>query len=813
MITLWQDLRFGVRMLLRSPGFTIVAVAALALGIGANSAIFSVISSVLLKPLPYRDPARLVRVYENNPSERFSNFPTSPADFLDYRERSRAFQDFAAYARQDQQYGGEHPERLIGVRVSHGFFRLLGAKPALGRDFTREEETSGGPTVTAIISHNLWRRLLGGDPHVIGRTIRLTDSPMTIVGVMPAGFEQLGGGYRLADGRGVDIWLPFDLLGAPKAVARQRGFHVCNTIARLRPGVTIEAAEAEMNGIARGLEATYPEDKGWQIRLAPLQEDLTGKARPVLLVLAGAVGFVLLIACVNVANLLLARATSREREMALRAALGAARMRLIRQMLTESIVLAVLGGALGLAIAGWGVRVLIQLAPQLPRLETAGVDASVLVFTTVCALLTGLLFGLAPALDSSDTDLSEALKQGAHAASSGHRHNRLRGVFVIAEVALAFVLLTGAGLLLRSFAAIIRVERGFDTRHVITMSSSLSFPKLVGARRYAAFYGRFLENVALLPGVTAAGSSSNLPWSGANDNASFGIEGRPRDPGQHAHYQYVSPDYLRAIGVPLVAGRWLTTADHFDAPRVAVITRTVALRYWPTGEASLGQRIYMGDANTPGKPMTIVGVAGDVKDSPTDAEAQPGLYLPFLQDPTFYNFVAVRAAGDPAVLIAAVRKVAEQMGNDLSIQEVRPLEEVAAAAVSSQRFSLLLVGLFAALALLLAVIGIYGVMAYATSLRGREIAIRIALGAGQMDTLRLLLTQGLWLILAGLVAGGLGAALLTRVLHGILYQVSATDPLTFVMVAAIEATVGVAACLAPARKLLDFDTTAVLRGE
>jgi ABC-type antimicrobial peptide transport system permease subunit len=309
------------------------------------------------------------------------------------------------------------------------------------------------------------------------------------------------------------------------------------------------------------------------------------------------------------------------------------------------------------------------------------------------------------------------------------------------------------------------------------------------------------------------GASSNLPWSGANDNVFLGIEGRPRDPGQSAHYQYVSPDYLRAIGVPLVAGRWLTTGDHFDAPRVAVITRTLALHYWPTAEASLGQRIFMGDNNTPGKPLTIVGVAGDVKDSPTDVEAQPGLYLPFLQYPSFYNFVAVRAAGDPGSLIAAVRKVAERMGNDLSIQEIRPLEEVAAAATSSQRFSLLLVGLFATLALVLAVIGIYGVMAYATSLRGREIAIRTALGAGRMDTLRLLLMQGFWLIAAGLLAGGFGAVVLTRVLHGMLYQVRATDPLTFAVVAAIEAAVAAGACLAPAWKLLDFDATAALRSE
>ena len=807
MSCLWQDLRFGIRMLLRSPGFTSVAVAALALGIGANSAIFSVISAVLLKPLPYPDPGRLVRVYQNNPAAKFARFPLSPADFLDYRSRNRIFQDLATYVRQDQQYGGEHPERLIGVRVSHEFFRLLGVAPVVGRDFTIADETGGGPAMPVIISHNLWRHLFDGDPHVIGRKIRLTDSPFTIVGVMPRGFEQVGGGYRSIDGKTADLWIPFDLLGNPQRAPR--AFHYCNTIGRLRPGVTLEQAEAQMNGLARGLEAIYPDDKGWRIRLAPLQEDLTGKARPVLLVLVGVVAFVLLIACVNVANLLLARAAGREREIALRAAIGAARTRLVRQMLTESVVLAAIGGAFGLMLAAWGVRALVALAPQqIPRLQNAAVDLPVVVFTTLCTLITGILFGLAPAVHMSHTNLSEALKEAGYGASSSRRHSRLRGAFVIAEVALAFVLLIRAGLLLRSFAAIARVERGFDPHHVLTMNASLSYPKLVGARRFAAFYARFLENLSHLAGVTAVGASSNLPWTGANDNALFGIEGRPVDPNMamHAHYQDVSPDYLRAIGVPLLAGRWLRVTDHFDAPKAVLITKTLALRYWPTVEASLGHRIFtFRDANTPEPSMTIVGVTGDVKDSPTDAEPEPGMYIPLLQSPSLSNYVAVRAMGDPGAILAAARKVAGQMGNDLSIQDVRPLEEVAAAATSSQRFSLVLVGLFAGLALLLAVIGIYGVMSYAATMRRREIAIRIALGATRTDTLRLLLMQGLWLITAGLLVGGIGAAMLTRVLAGTLYHVSATDPLTFAAVALVEAAVAASACLAPACRLRDLD--------
>jgi predicted permease len=589
------------------------------------------------------------------------------------------------------------------------------------------------------------------------------------------------------------------MLGNPNGVSR--AFHYCNTVARLVPGVTIEQARARMNGVAAALEQQNPDDKGWRIDLARLQDDLVGKARPTLLILTGAVGFVLLIACVNVANLLLARASVREREMAIRAAVGASRGRLVRQMLTESLLLAGLGGALGLLFAWWGVHTLIAIGPpQLPRLHAIALDAPVVLATVAASLGAGILFGLAPALSAS-TDL---------------RRNRPRGAFVIAEVALTFVLLIGAGLLLRSFAALSRVDPGFQPRGVLTMNTSLSFPKLIGARRYAAFYERFLEALARIPGVTAAGSSSNLPWTGANDNAIFGIEGRPRpaNASMHAHYQFVSPDYLRAIGVPLLAGRWLTAADHFDAPKVVLVNRNLALQYWPSAEACLGQRIYtMRDANTPDRVMMIAGVVGDVKDTPTDLRPQAALYEPFLQSPSFGNYVALRTSEDAATLVPAVRQVARQMGNDLSIQEIRPMEQVVASAVATQRFALRMVGLFAAVALVLVLIGIYGVMSYAAGRRGREIAIRMALGAGRGRTLRLLLAGGLRLIAAGLLAGAVAAAGLTRVLTGLLYQVSPTDPLTFTAVAAILAAVAAAACLAPAWKALSVDPMDALRHE
>jgi predicted permease len=783
-------------MLLRNWGFTAPAIIALALGIGANSAIFSVLYGVLLKPLPYPDPERLVRVYQNNPAERFQRFPLSPADFLDYRQQNRVFQYIATYVRQDQQFGGERPERLTGLRVSHGFFRLFGAEPMLGRAFTQEEEAASGATDVAIVSHNVWKRLLNGDPQAIGKTIRLSDYPFRIVGVMPPGFEHLNEGYRLPRGGTVDVWLPFNLLGSPQRVAR--AFHYCHTVARLAPGVSIEEARTGMNLIARRLEAEYPDDRNWRIQIEPLREDLAGAARPTLLLLTCAAAFVLLIACVNVANLLLARATGRDREMAIRTAVGATRARLVRQMLTESVTLAAIGGTLGLVAAYWGVRALTAFGPeQIPRLHAITLNVWVVLVTAGTSVLAGLLFGLAPAL----------------AASADVRRSRPHGGFVIAEVALAFVLLIGAGLLLRSFLALGRVDPGFNPRGVLTLNTALSYSKLVGARRYAAFYERFVENLSQLPGVRAAGASSNLPWSGANNNALFGIEGQPRLPNQamHAHYQTVSPEFLRTIGVPLLAGRWLTTADHFDAPKVVLVNRTLALQYWPAIQACLGQRIYtLGDAGAIGNLMTIVGVTGDVKDSPSAAQAPAEFYEPFLQSPSFGNYVALRATVDAEALIPAVRLVAQRMGNDLSIQEIRPMEQVVASALATERFALQMVGLFAIAALALALIGIYGVTSYAASRRAREIAIRTALGARPGDILRLLLAQGVRWILAGLITGALAAASLTRVLAGMLFQVSAADPLTFAGVGAILAAVAIVACYAPARKALTIDPIRVL---
>jgi predicted permease len=777
----------------------VVAVTALALGIGANSAVFSIVYSVLLKPLPYSDPSRIVRVYQYNPVERFDNFPFSPADFLDYRRQNSVFQDIDTYVRQDQQYGGDHPERLTGVRVSYRFFALLGVKPMLGRDFSYKEESACCATDAVVVSYNVWKRLMGGDPHAVGKTLRLTDYPFRVIGVMPPGFEHVSGGYHLPHGESVDVWLVYNLLSNPRV---SRANHFCNTIARLKPGITIEQAQAEMNVIASRLAALYPDDRDWRVQLQPLQDDLVASARPTLLILAGAVGFVLVIACVNVANLLLARATVREREIAIRAAVGAGRGRLIRQMLTESLALAAICGIIGLLLAYWGVRATVKLAPEfVPRLHHISLDLRVVLATMGASLAAGLLFGLAPALSASAADL---------------KHNRPRGVFVAAEIALTFVMLIGAGLLLRSFLALGRVDPGFNPRGVVTMSTSLSYPKLIGARQYAAFFEQFVENLGHLPGVNTAGATSNLPWTGAHDTAFFGIENRPRpaNSSMSGHYEYISPDYLRAIGVPLLAGRWITPADDFDAPKVTLINRTLARRYWPTSQAALGQRIYtLHDANTPDPPMTIVGVTGDVKDGPTDPAAPPVFNPPLRQNPSFGAYVALRTSGDAAKVIAAVRQLAQQTGNDLSVQDIRPMGEVVAESVAAQRFALQVIGLFAVVALVLALIGIYGVMSYTARSRAREMAIRVALGSPPSRTLLLMLGQGARLILAGLIVGAVASAAVSRLLGGLLYQVSATDPLTFVWVAAALATTAIAACCIPATRLLAIDPIEALRHE
>jgi predicted permease len=810
MDTLWQDIRYGIRMLMKKPGFTVVAVMTLALGIGANTAIFSVIYGVLLKPLPYEEPDRLVRIFER--SDRFPKWPVAPGNFLDYRAENRTFEGVALYLRSDLQLAqGERPEHLSGMRVTSGFFRLLGWQPALGRDFLPEEELQGNHRVV-ILSHSLWERRFARDPAIVGRAIHFSGVSFTVVGVLPPGFQHVGGTYRThGHGEVVDIWRPLTLGPDPMP----RGQHYTNAIGRLREGVTREHAEEEMRAIAARLAEKYPQSNGgWTISLAPLREEIVGAAKPMLLILVGAVGLVLLIACVNVATLMLGRSTARVREIAVRSALGASRGRIVRQMLVESSLLAVVGGVGGLLLAFWSVDALVALSPEkLPRLHMIGIDVKVLGFTVGLTLVTGLLFGIAPALQITRGDPAGALKEGGRTSGAGLRSQRLHRSLVAVEVGLASVLLIGAGLLMRSFVALLSQAPGFRSEGVLTLRLSLPSARYGEPQKVNAFHDRLLERLAALPGVRTVGTTSDLPWTGYDENSGFGIIGRPFPPDQapSGRYHWVSPDYFRAIGVPLIAGRFLTPADDATAPPVILINESLARRYWQGIEGAgdpVGARVQMW-----GKERTIVGVIGDVKDTPSSLETTPAFYFPFVQQGSAEFIVAVRSEGDPSNLAEPIRRVVVELDPELPVTDLRTLDEIASAAVADPRFTMWLVNIFAAAALFLAMVGIYGVMSQAVSQRTHEIGVRLALGAQPRAIFRLVVGQGMILALGGVVMGAAAAVALTRVMTGLLYGVGPTDRITFVSISLLLIGVALVACSIPARRAMKVDPMVALRYE
>jgi predicted permease len=809
-----QDLRYAVRMLGKSPAFTVVIVLTLALSIGANSAIFSVIDGVLLKPLPYPQAERIARVFYG--SAEYAKFPLNPWDFLDFRARNRSFENFAMYTHADVQLSGTggDPVKLSAFQISSGYFRVLGVQPARGREFDFSEERPGNGNVV-MLSDRLWRNQFGAATDILGRKVLLDSQPYTVVGVMPAGVDHPGNWHNsVAYGDTVDAWTPFTFNGNPN----NRGSHYVEGIGRLKPGVTAEQAAADFNGIMTELASQHEGDKGWTIYMVPLFQEIVGPVHKMLLVLLGAVGLVLLIACVNAANLLLARSSARQKEIAVRAALGAGRGRLVRQMLAESLLIAFFGGAFGTLLAIVGVRVLVSLLPpRFPRTDAIHVNSFVFAFTAIVAVATGLFFGLVPALQASRTDPQQGLHEGGRGSSGSGRQARLRAVLVVGEVALACLLLVGAGVVLRSFVNLLRLDPGFQPEHVLTAEIALPRANYKTTDNVASFYHRLLTNLNALPGVHAVGAGTDLPWTGYDENlGGFTIEGKTPPPNEefHARYHTASPDYFRAVGIPLVQGRFFDERDTKDSPRVLLINGVMARRCWP-GENAVGKRISFADNPKDSDWFRVVGVVGDVKDTPESKGTEPAFWWPVLQQPfPFANLtIVLRTDSTPTLLTEALRTRVRELDPSLAVAHVRLLDRIVGEQFSTPRFALFLIGLFAALALLLAAIGIYGVISYSVSQRMHEFGMRVALGASSWNLIKMVMKQGVLLAVIG-VAIGLGCALaLAGVLDSLLYGVSGRDPLTLVGVGATAIGTATLASLPSARRATGADPMTSLRAE
>jgi putative ABC transport system permease protein len=798
--TFFQDLRYGFRSLRKKPGFTITAVIALALGIGANTAIFSVINAVLLRSLAYRDPGSIVMVWERSLRGGRSQNSVSPANFLDWKKQSRSFEQIAASwdTRLNLTSGGE-PEEIQIQKVSADFFPVLGVSPELGRTFLREEEKPGTEPVV-ILGHDLWERRFAGNPGIVGQTVAMSGRNWTVIGVMPPGFHFLN--------TQIKAWTPLQL--DPATDWRKSG-RFLRSVARLKPGVSVQQAQAELDTIGKQLEIAYPDyNKGWGVNLVPMYEQIVGDIRPVLLVLLAAVAFVLLIACANVANLLLSRAASRQKELALRAALGADRMRLIRQMLTESVLLALLGGILGVLLAYWGIQILVAFAPDnIPRLHEITIDPRVLGFTFGVSLLTGLVFGLVPALQSSRPDLNDALKEGGRGSSSGSRV--VRNLFVVTEMALALVLLVGAGLMLRSFSQLHRVKTGFETENVLTMRVQLPSAKYGQPQQRADFFKRAEERIAALPGVKSVGAISYLPLTGLATSTSFNLATKPLPPSESpgTEVRPITPGYFTAMGIPLLKGRAFDERDGANS-RVLIINETLARKFFP-GQDPIGQQLVI--SWEPEVADEIIGIVGDIKETALEQEPNPAVYWPYPREPyPFMNFV-IRSAIDPTTLSAAVAREIHALDPDQPVADVRTLDQVVAKSIARPRFNAMLLAIFAGVALVLASVGIYGVMNYSATQRTQEIGIRMALGAKPRDILRLVVGHGMKLTAAGVAIGIIVSLALTRVMTNLLFGVTATDLPTFLGVSILLTAVALLANYIPARRATRLNPVAALRYE
>ncbi|MBS1788097.1 MAG: ABC transporter permease [Acidobacteria bacterium] len=809
MQTFWQDLRYGARMLMKNPGFTLIAVLILALGIGANTAIFSLLDGLLIRPLPYHEPDRLALIWEDATSIGFPRDTPAPANYADWKAQNHVFEDMAALDNRSFNLVSDgEPEKLMAYGVTANFFPLLGVTPVLGRNFLPEEDRPGAPKV-AIISHRLWQNRFGGDQDILNRELLLNDQKYRVVGVMPANFQF----YQ----RYINLWVPVAFSSEELA---NRGGHYLNVVGRMKPGVTIAQADADIKSIMQRIAQTSPDEaQGLGAVVVSLRDEFTGDVRQSLWVLLAAVGFVLLIACANIASLMLARAAARTREIAVRAALGAGRWRIVRQLLTESLLLAILGGALGVLLALWSFEFLRQLIPVALAGQTSlQLDGRVMLFTLLASLVSGVLFGLMPALQASRLDLNEALKESGSRSGLGAGQRRLRNVLVVGEVALAIVLLIGSGLLIQTLYNLQGQYSPLRPESVLTLRTVLPEYKYGDHARRVAFYNQVLERVQALPGVISAGYTTSVPleWKGGANGLS--IEGRQAEAGLgwNANHRQVTDQYLQTMSIALRQGRYFNPQDQEQSEPVAIINEAMAQKYWPN-ESALGKRFKMGSADSNQPWLKIVGIVADVRQMGISEPVKPEMYVPQRQIKTHPFFtprdLAIRASVDPMSLTDAVRTAIHAVDPAQPVTNIRTMEEVLGEQSAQRRIGMILLSIFAALAMLLAAIGLYGVLSYFVAQHTPEIGVRMALGAQMGDVLRLVLRQGLTLVFGGVVLGIVGALALTRLMASLVFGVATLDPLTFAVVPLLFCGVGLLACWLPARRATKVDPMIALRCE
>jgi len=806
---LWQDLRYALRTLAKNPAFTSIAIVAIALGIGANTVIFSAVNAVLLRPLPFKNPEQLVMVWENATHLGFPKNTPSPPNFIDWQRQNTVFTGMAAMSERSFNLTGVgEPDRLDGRRVSANLFDLLGVPALLGRTFVPDDDRPG--THVVLLSYSLWQRRFGSDSNVIGRAITLNGESYNVIGVMPRSV------HLPAYGNWNDkVWVP---IAFTNEETTERGNHFLDVIARIKPGITLKQAQAEMETIAARLAKEYPRyNTRIGATVTPLHEEVVGDIKPALLILLGAVGFVLLIACANVANLLLARAAVREKEIALRLALGASRSRLTRQFLTESVLLALLGGGFGLLLALAGIRVLKTFIPvTISQTQTISIDGKVLVFTALLALLTGIVFGLAPAMHASHSNLNDSLKEGGRDSAIGKKGNRLRDLLVVGEIAVSFILLIGAGLLINSFLHLRNLDPGFRADHLLTMKVDLSELRYPDGERRSVFFDEVLFRIRALPGVQSVAVAGNLPFTYNGDSMSIAVEGIPDPPpGQWPDviYRAIGPGYFSTMGIPMIRGRDFTDQDKADSKNVVVISEKTAQHYWP-GKDPIGKRLKPG-ATTSGVPWReVIGVVKDVRQNDFIAQPKMQMYFTYRQlKDLAANALIVRTSVEPMSLATSTRDAIWAVDKDQPVANVDTMDHIVSEAIARQRFSMLLLGIFAALALILAAVGIYGVMSYSVAQRIHEIGIRMALGARRTDVLKMIVNQGLKLVSIGMMLGLAAAFLLTRVLQSLLFGISATDPVTFFGISLVLLAVAILASYLPALRATKVDPIIALRAQ